>query len=55
MDTHDPDVVRETGRLVARMTDAQTRQAREAAAKHGVPVTQWLRERIVSRIRGRAS
>lgn len=50
---HDPDVVRETGRLVTRMTDAQTRHAREAAAKHGVPVTEWLRTRIVLRSMGR--
>lgn len=52
---HDPDVVRETGRLLVRMTDAQLAQARTAAAHHGVPVTQWLRTRIVRRALGRAS
>lgn len=53
--THDPVVVAVTGRLVTRMTEAQTALAREAAAKRGIPVTEWLRRRIVIRALGRAS
>lgn len=55
MSQHDPEVVRETGRLLTRMTDRQTALARMEARLHGVPVTEWLRTRIVLRALGRTS
>jgi len=55
MSTYDAEVVRETGRLLTRMTPEQLAHARLAAYLRRVPVTQHLRERIVSRIIGRAA